>query len=65
MMGEVQLIAWGQKCRCGEIRGGVFNCARIQQMFANVLILQQLALEIALHLKRNVDNPKGLHKVVK
>lgn len=37
----------------------------IQQMFANVLICQQLALEIALLLKRNVDNPKGLHKVVK
>jgi len=37
----------------------------IQQMFANVLICQQLALEIALKLKRNVDNPKGLHKIVK
>ena len=36
----------------------------IQQMFANVLICQQLALEIALKLKRNVDNPKGLHTVV-
>ena len=36
----------------------------IQQMFANVLICQQLALEIALKLGRNVDNPKGLHKVV-
>ncbi len=36
----------------------------IQQMFANVLIMQQLALEIALKLKRNVDQPKGLHKVV-
>ena len=36
----------------------------IQQMFANVLIFQQLALEIALKLKRNVDHPKGLHKVV-
>ncbi len=36
----------------------------IQQMFANVLIMQQLALEIALKLKRNVDHPKGLHKVV-
>lgn len=36
----------------------------IQQMFANILICQQLALEIALKLKRNVDNPKGLHKVV-
>lgn len=37
----------------------------IQQMFANVLICQQLALEIALALKRNVDHPKGLQKVVK
>lgn len=36
----------------------------IQQMFANVLICQQIALETALKLKRNVDNPKGLHKVV-
>lgn len=36
----------------------------VQQMFANVLICQQLALEIALKLKRNVDNPKGLQKVV-
>ena len=36
----------------------------IQQMFADVLICQQLALETALKLKRNVDNPKGLHKVV-
>ena len=37
----------------------------IQQMFADVLVCQQLALEIALKLKRNVDHPKGLHKVVK
>ena len=36
----------------------------IQQMFANVVVLQQLALEIALKLRRNVDHPKGLHKVV-
>ena len=36
----------------------------IQQLFANVIILQQLALETALKLRRNVDNPKGLHKVV-
>jgi len=36
----------------------------IQQMFANVLICQQLALEIALKLHRNVDHPKGLNKVV-
>lgn len=36
----------------------------IQQLFANVIVLQILALEIAQKLKRNVDNPKGLHKVV-
>ena len=36
----------------------------IQQMFANVLICQQIALETALRLKRNVDHPKGLQKVV-
>ena len=36
----------------------------IQQLFANVIILQQIALETAIILKRNVDNPKGLHKVV-
>ena len=36
----------------------------IQQMFADVLICQQLALEIALKLRRNVDHPKGLHKIV-
>ena len=36
----------------------------IQQLFANVVVLQLLALETALKLKRNVDNPKGLHKVV-
>ena len=36
----------------------------IQQLFANVLILQLIALETALKLKRNVDHPKGLHKVV-
>ncbi len=36
----------------------------IQQMFANVVICQQLAFETALKLKRNVDHPKGLHKVV-
>lgn len=36
----------------------------IQQMFANVVICQQLALEIALKLKRNVDHPKGLQKIV-
>ena len=36
----------------------------IQQLFANVAVLQLIALETALKLKRNVDNPKGLHKVV-
>lgn len=36
----------------------------IQQMFANVIICQQIALETALKLHRNVDHPKGLHKVV-
>lgn len=36
----------------------------IQQLFANVIMLQLLALETALALNRNVDNPKGLHKVV-
>ena len=37
----------------------------IQQMFADVIICQQLALQIALKLGRNVDHPKGLQKVVK
>lgn len=36
----------------------------IQQLFANVVISQLIALETALKLKRNVDSPKGLHKVV-
>jgi len=36
----------------------------IQQMFADVIVCQQLALEIALKLGRNVDHPKGLQKVV-
>lgn len=36
----------------------------IQQMFSNVIIAQLLALETALKLNRNVDHPKGLHKVV-
>lgn len=36
----------------------------ISQMFSNVVILQLLALEIALRLGRNVDKPKGLKKVV-
>ena len=35
-----------------------------QQIFANVVICQQLALETALKLKKNVDHPRGLHKVV-
>lgn len=58
------------------IIGDVDNCIKpqfhidvkceneIQQLFANVVILQLLALETALILKRNVDNPKGLHKIV-
>lgn len=37
----------------------------IQQLFANVTVLQLIALETALTLHRNVDHPKGLHKVVK
>ena len=36
----------------------------ILQMFSNAVICQLLALEIALKLKRNVDKPKGLKKVV-
>ncbi len=53
----------------GEVKNYDFNiyveCENeIQQMFANVVVCQQLALEIALRLKRNVDHPKGLHKVV-
>ena len=36
----------------------------IQQLFANVVTLQLIALETALKLKRNVDHPRGLHKVV-
>ena len=36
----------------------------LEQLFAVVIVLQLLALEIALKLKYNVDNPKGLHKVV-
>ena len=36
----------------------------IQQLFANVVFLQLTALETALLLNRNVDHPKGLHKVV-
>ena len=37
----------------------------ILQMFSNTVICQLLALEIALRLHRNVDQPKGLKKVVK
>ena len=37
---------------------------KIQQLFSNVVVLQLLALETALKLKCNVDNPKGLHKIV-
>lgn len=42
----------------------IFCENEIQQMFANVVILQQIALETALKLKRNVDHPRGLQKVV-
>lgn len=34
------------------------------KMFSNAVIIQLLALEIAQKLGRNVDKPKGLHKVV-
>ena len=36
----------------------------LQQLFSNVILLQLIALETALKLKRNVDSPKGLQKVV-
>ena len=36
----------------------------ILQMFSNAVICQMLALEIATKLHRNIDKPKGLHKVV-
>jgi glucosamine--fructose-6-phosphate aminotransferase (isomerizing) len=36
----------------------------IQQLFANVVISQLIALEVAQKLNRNVDHPKGLQKVV-
>lgn len=36
----------------------------ILQMFSNAVICQLLALEIATKLRRNIDKPKGLHKVV-
>ena len=36
----------------------------IHQMFSNVVIIQLIAFEIAKKLKRNIDKPKGLHKVV-
>lgn len=62
-----KLVLIGTKC--DQIKPDYEICIEceneIQQMFANVLVCQQLALEIALQLKRNVDNPKGLHKVVK
>lgn len=35
------------------------------RMFSNAVVIQLLALEIALALGRNVDKPKGLQKVVK
>ncbi|MCQ2740076.1 MAG: SIS domain-containing protein [bacterium] len=53
---------------CGQIPASYrlsVNCENeIQQLFTIVATLQILALETALKLKRNVDNPKGLHKVV-
>ena len=53
----------------GEVKNFDYNISvecenEIQQMFANVVLCQQLALVVALRLKRNVDHPKGLHKVV-
>lgn len=42
------------------------NCENeIEQLFANIVICQQLAFEIAQTMHRNVDSPKGLQKVVK
>ena len=38
--------------------------SEVIKSFAIILICQLLALEIAARLKRNVDKPKGLHKVV-
>ena len=35
------------------------------RMFSNAVIIQMLALEIALMLGRDVDKPKGLQKIVK
>ena len=35
-----------------------------EYLFSNLITGQLIALETALKLKRNVDNPKGLHKVV-
>ena len=45
----------------------IFNVetnSEILQLFANIVTIQLIALETALCLKRNVDSPKGLHKVV-
>lgn len=36
----------------------------ILKMFSNTVIIQVLALKIAIRLKRNVDKPKGLKKIV-
>ena len=49
---------------CCSLNFFVESKNEIQQLFANVVILQLIALETALKLRRNVDNPKGLHKVV-
>lgn len=60
------LIIIGPSCQSIDSKFNInVECENeIQQFFANVLILQQLALEVALRLGRNVDHPKGLHKVV-
>ena len=42
------------------------NCeSRLIKSFCTVIICQILALEIAKKLKRNVDKPHGLNKIVK
>ena len=37
----------------------------LQYMFANVIVCQLLALEIAIKKRKNPDKPNGLKKVVK
>lgn len=58
------VIGQGDECVKPDYHISVDCENEIQQLFANVVILQLLALETALKLKRNVDNPKGLHKIV-